>query len=57
MDIEKSLEFMKAVSDMANALNTYYNELVQSGFTEEQALALTINLQTCMLSGQISAAE
>jgi hypothetical protein len=40
---------LRAVVDVAKATRAYYIELIDNGFTEEQATELTIAFQTTIL--------
>lgn len=48
---QAAFEQMEAIMrDFVPVIGTYFNKLMMQGFTRREALALTINLQTTMLT-------
>ena len=47
--IDKDLNTMRTLSQMANMIHTYYNELLNAGFDEQKAFALASQYQYMML--------
>lgn len=44
-------ELAEAMKELSKMLRTVYNEHLENGFTEEQALALVIGMQQAMMAG------
>ena len=48
--IDKDLNTMRTLSQMANMIHTYYNELLNAGFDEQKAFALASQYQYMLLN-------
>lgn len=51
MDINDSLNAIHGLNQLASILKSYYNELINAGFTHDQAQELVIEFQNVSLKG------